>query len=284
MKIAGVQMDVELGKPDSNLANMIEKMRETTSRGAVLTVFPECALTGYCFDSHEAAREFGQTIPGPATEKMTTACAETQSHVIFGMLESAGEDLFNAAVLIGPQGVIGSYRKVHLPFLGVDMFTSFGDRPFAVHSAGELKVGMNICYDAAFPEAARCLALAGADLIVLPTNWPPGAECTAASAINTRALENGVYYMAVNRVGTEAGFSFIGRSRIADPTGATIAESKSPDEEILYADIDLGRARNKHYIRVPGKHEINRMADRRPEMYGPITEPHDLLPPGRSSR
>ena len=65
---------------------------------------------------------------------------------------------------------------------------------------------------------------------------------------------------------------------------ATIAESKSPDEEILYADIDLERARNKHYIRVPGKHEINRMADRRPEMYGPITEPHDLLPPGRSSR
>jgi predicted amidohydrolase len=189
--------------------------------------------------------------------------------------------IFNAAVLVGPAGVVGSYRKVHLPYLGIDMFTSYGDRPFAVHAAGDLNVGMNICYDAAFPEAARSLALLGADLIALPTNWPPGAECTAASVINARALENAVYYIAVNRVGTERGFDFIGRSKIVDTNGQTLVETRGLGEEILYAEIDTARSRRKHIIRVPGKHEIDRLADRRPEMYGLLTEPHNLKSPGR---
>jgi predicted amidohydrolase len=153
-----------------------------------------------------------------------------------------------------------------------------------VHSAGELKVGMNICYDAAFPEAARSLAILAADLIVLPTNWPPGAECTAASVINARALENAVYYIAVNRVGIERGFEFIGRSKIVDPGGQTLAESQAPGEEVLYAEIDPARARRKHIIRVPGKHEIDRLADRRPEMYGLLVEAHSLKSPGRPPR
>ena len=186
-------------------------------------------------------------------------------------------------VLVGPKGVIGSYRKVHLPYLGIDMFTSFGDRPFDVHAAGDVKIGMQICYDASFPEASRCQALLGADLIVLPTNWPPGAECMANWAVNTRALENAVYFAAVNRVGTERGFPFIGRSRICDPSGNTLAESTGTGEEILYAEIDPARARRKHIIRVPGKHEIDRLADRRPEMYGPLIAPHTLKRPGRDS-
>jgi predicted amidohydrolase len=135
---------------------------------------------------------------------------------------------------------------------------------------------MNICYDAAFPEAARALALLGADLIALPTNWPPGAECMAATAVNTRAMD------AVNRVGSERGFEFIGRSRICDPSGRTLAESSGVGEEILYAEIDPALARRKHIIRVPGKHEIDRLADRRPEMYGLLVEPHRLKGPGRA--
>lgn len=281
MKIAGVQMDVAIAEVDRNLSTMISHMRETTARGARLTVFPECALSGYCYGSLEEARPFAQTIPGPATERMREACAELGCYAIFGMLEIDGPKLFNAAVLVGPTGVIASYRKVHLPYLGIDMFTSFGDRPFAVHNAGELKIGMNICYDAAFPEAARALAILGADLIVLPTNWPPGAECTAASVINARSIENAVYYMAVNRVGTERGFDFIGRSKISDPSGVTMAESKGTGEEILYAEIDPVKSRRKHIIRVPGKHEIDRLADRRPEMYGLLVEPHSLKRPGR---
>ena len=212
---------------------------------------------------------------------MQAACAELGCYTIFGMLDLDAGRIFNAAVLVGPAGVIGTYRKVHLPYLGIDMFTSYGDRPFAVHDAGELRVGMNICYDASFPEAARAMAIQGADLIALPTNWPPGSECTAASIINARAIENAVYYIAVNRVGTERGFEFIGKSKIANPSGETLAETRTLGEEIIYAEIDPARARRKHIIRVPGKHEIDRLADRRPEMYGLLTEPHGLKSPGR---
>jgi len=282
MKVAGVQMDISLCDVAGNLKRMQERLRETRAAGADLTVFPECAVTGYCFTSLDEARPFSQPIPGPATDSMSAACAELGGHAIFGMLEADGERIFNAAVLVGPEGVLGSYRKTHLPFLGVDMHATFGDRPLAVHSAGDLCVGMNICYDAAFPEAARVLALQGVDLIALPTNWPPGAETTAEHCINSRALENGIYYMAVNRVGSERGFEFIGRSSICDPTGRTLAKASNDREEIIYADIDLERARNKHYKRVPGKHEIDRMADRRPELYGAVVESHGLKPPGRN--
>jgi predicted amidohydrolase len=150
-----------------------------------------------------------------------------------------------------------------------------------VHSAGALRVGMNICYDSAFPEAARCLALLGADLIALPTNWPPGAECMAQHAIRTRAMENAVYYAAVNRVGEERGFRFIGLSSICGPNGDVLAESSGTEEEILYAEIDPARARRKRIVRVPDKHEIDRFADRRPEMYGPLSAMHDLPTPRR---
>jgi predicted amidohydrolase len=281
MKIAGVQMDVAIGEVNRNVDRMVAMLRQTAAQGAQLTVFPECAVSGYCFNSVDEARPHAQAIPGPATERMRQACAELDCYAVFGMLEWDGSRLFNAAVLVGPEGVAGAYRKVHLPFLGIDMHTTPGDRPFAVHAAGDLQVGMNICYDAAFPEAARALAILGADLIALPTNWPPGAEATACSVINARAMENGVYYVAVNRVGTERGFEFIGRSKIVDPSGRTLAESNGIGEEILYADIDPAKARRKHVIRVPGKHEIDRLADRRPEMYGLLAEPHNLKRPGR---
>jgi len=94
-------------------------------------------------------------------------------------------------------------------------------------------------------------------------------------------MENGVYYMAINRVGTESGITFIGSSRIADPGGNTLASGSTDREEILYADIDLERARMKKVVRVPGVHAIDRIADRRPEMYGQLTEPHNLKRPGR---
>lgn len=284
MKIAGVQMDVAIGNPAANLDRIESFTEQTTSRGARLTVFPECAVTGYCFDSIEESLPLAETIPGRSTERLTALCRRLQTHIVTGMLERDGDRIFNAAVLIGPQGVIGSYRKVHLPYLGVDMHTTPGDRPFAVHEFEGMKIGMNICYDSGFPEAARCLAILGADLIVLPTNWPPGAECMASACIPARAMENAVYYAAINRIGTERGFRFIGRSSICAPDGKVIAASEGVDEEILYADIDVAKARAKRIIRVPDKHEIDRLADRRPEMYGLLTQPHDLKTPRQVHR
>ncbi len=279
MKIAGVQMDVALGNVDGNVERMIGFLEQTSRQGAALTIFPECAVTGYCYDSLKNAQQCAEPIPGPSAERMISACAEHGCFCVFGMLEADGDRVFNAAVLVGPEGVIGSYRKVHLPYLGVDMLTTPGDRPFAVHEVDGVKIGMNICYDAAFPEAARCLALLGADLIVLPTNWPPGAECMANTSIATRAMENAVYDAAITRVGTEAGFPFIGLSSICAPDGTVLASAKGTDEEVLYADIDVTLSRRKHIIRVPNKHEISRFADRRPDMYGPLTESHELTTP-----
>ncbi len=281
MKIAGVQMDVRIGEVDQNLDAIIGYLQETAGNGAALTVFPECAISGYCFESLDEARPFAQSVPGPATKRIGQTCAELNCHAIVGMLESVGNDIFNAAVLIGPDGVVGTYRKVHLPFLGIDMHTTFGDCGFEVFEAGDLKVGMTICYDASFPEASRSLAIQGADLIALPTNWPPGSEATAEYVINARSIENGVYFIAVNRVGTERGFEFIGMSRISAPNGETLAFANGTDEEILYAEIDPEKARRKRIVRVPDKHVIDRMADRRPETYAVLTEPHGLKPPGR---
>lgn len=274
-------MDVMLGDVAANVEKIRGKLRETAEAGATLAIFPECATTGYCFEDLDEARPFAETIPGPTTETIAAACADSGVFAIFGLLEPAGDDgVFNALAFVGPDGLIGSYRKIHLPFLGVDMFSTFGDREFAVQSAGGLRVGMNICYDSAFPEPSRCLTLLGADLIALPTNWPPGAECVARHALNTRAMENGVYFAAANRVGEERGFRFIGLSRICGPDGATLAESTDDSETILYAEIDPQRSRNKRVVRKVGEHAIDRLADRRPDLYGALTEPHSLERPG----
>lgn len=279
MKIAGVQMNVQLGEVDANLERIASFLHLTAEQSAGLVVFPECALTGYCFDSLEEGRSHAQTIPGPATEKIAEVCAETRQHAVFGLLEADGDRLFNAAAIVGLNGLVGAYRKVHIPFLGIDRFTTPGDRPFAVHDVEGVRVGMNICYDSAFPEAARCLMLEGADIIVLPTNFPPGAECMTASVVPARAMENGIYYAAINRVGTERGFTFLGTSKICGPNGAVLASSTGTEEEILYAEIDVSQARNKRIVRVPDKHEIDRLGDRRPEMYQPLVTPHDFHTP-----
>ena len=281
MKIAVVQMDIKLGEVERNVSAMGDRLREAVANGAEFVIFPECAVTGYCFKDLDEARPYAQAIPGPATAAMTEYCRAANAFAVFGTIEVDGDNYFNAAVLTGPDGVIGSYRKVHLPFLGVDQHVNFGDRPFAVHQAGDLKVGLNICYDSAFPESSRALAIAGADLIALPTNWPPGAECVAENVIATRAMENAIYYAAANRVGTERGFRFIGMSRICAPNGSTLAVADGESEVILYADIDVEKARMKRVVREVGRHAIDRMADRRPEMYGLLLEPHNLERPGR---
>src|SRR5262245_33691011 len=346
--IALAQIDVAFADRERNLARMISVLEETAGKGAKLTVFPEAALTGYCYDSLEEARPHAEPIPGPSTRRLADVCRKLGCHVVYGLLEDDGTErvcqtieaglataarqnlgeqakvafridratgavsathsgqpleradierfmvqvdrgaiveairrseretggrIFNATALVGPQGVVGSYRKVHLPFLGVDRFTTPGDRPFAVHEAAGMRIGMHICYDGGFPEPARVLTLLGADLLVLPTNWPPGAQCMAGCAVNTRAMENNVYYAACDRVGDERGFHFIGQSKICDPAGRVLAEAAHDCEAILYAEIDVAKARQKKIVRRPKLHEIDRIRDRRPEMYGEIVRP-----------
>ena len=152
-----------------------------------MAVFPECVLTGYCYESRDEALPFAEPAPGPSTDALAADCRELGVWAVVGMLERAGADLFNACALVGPDGFVSTYRKIHLPYLGVDRFTTPGDRPFAVHDLGGLRVGMNICYDGSFPESGRVLAVLGADLLVLPTNWPTGAAPTIRHLTAARA-------------------------------------------------------------------------------------------------
>ena len=274
-KIAGVQMDIAIGAPAENLVSMRSRLERSLAAGAQLTVFPECTTTGYCFESLAEAMSVAEPLDGSSVNTVSDWCRELSTCVIFGFLESADQLLYNSLALVGPSGLIGSYRKVHLPTLGVDRFTTPGDG-FKVFGAGDIQVGLNICYDCSFPEAARVLTLQGADLIALPTNWPPGSGHTSDLIPNARALENHVYFMSVNRVGTERGFDFIGKSKICDPKGNTLAFANHADEQIIYADIDPSYARNKQLVSVPGQHEVHRINDRQPSTYGPIVSDESL--------
>jgi 5-aminopentanamidase len=274
--VCGVQTHVTFADASANLERMLRWIEQPQIDGADLVVFPECMLSGYCFSSLEEAMPHAQSIPGPATDALQQVCRERSMHVAFGMLEQVEGRIYNSCPLVGPNGVVGTYRKVHMPFLGIDRFATQGEYPYRVHDADGMQVGIHICYDGSFPESSRCLALEGADLLILPTNWPPGAETFAKYLPNARALENNVYFMSVNRVGTERGFRFIGNSRICDPNGNPMADAPHENEVILKATIDLSKARNKRLVRVPKEHVIDRWADRRPEYYGRIVAPHQL--------
>jgi predicted amidohydrolase len=274
-KIACVQMDCRLSDKPHNLSVICSRLQEAAAHGARLAIFPECALTGYGFDSKAEAWPHAEPVPGPSTEALAADCRKLDVWAVVGSLEQvpATGELFNVAVLLGPDGISATYRKIHLPYLGVDRFTTPGDQSFAVQELGGLRIGMNICYDGSFPEAARCLMLLGADLVVLPTNWPTGAVSTLKYLIQARALENQIYYAAVNRVGEERGFRFIGQSRFVDISGELLAAASEQREEILYAEIEPQRARNKHIAKIPGLYELHRTGHRRPEMYGELVQP-----------
>jgi 5-aminopentanamidase len=276
-RVAGVQTDIRIGYANANLARMEEWLKRPELQNIDLVVFPECMLSGYCYDSLDEAWPHAQTIPGPATNRMIEACQRHQLHIAFGMLERGDTEhgerqLHNSCVLVGPQGLIGKYRKTHLPYLGIDRFVTAGSEPYRVFEVGGMRVGMHICYDASFPETCRLLSLAGADLLILPTNWPPGATNFAKYLPNARALENNVYFLAVNRVGTEGRFRFIGQSRLCETNGDSLVEALHEQEAILVGEIELERARTKRLVHVPNQHIIDRFADRRPDLYQPLAQ------------
>ena len=272
-QVAAVQMDCRLGRVNDNLAAVRAKLAAAAAGGAKLVVFPECVLAGYGFLSRAAVRDHAEPIPGPSTEALTTDCQRLGVWCVVGLFERAGDAVYNACALVGPDGLVGSYRKLHLPCLGADRFTDPGDRPFAVYDIGGLRVGLNICFDGSFPESARVLTLLGADVIVLPTNWAEAAMRMATICQRARAFENSVYYIAANRIGEESGFRYIGRSSICDCRGDYQAFADHDGEAIIYGEVDPEVARRKRVVTCAGEYEIDRVNWRRPDVYGAITEP-----------
>jgi len=282
VRVCGVQTDPGIGETEANAELIRDRMSEAASEGARLVVFPEAALTGYVFDSRDQALDGAVEAESPAVRSVRDACRELGVWTVFGAIErfrvGAGPDrhrLYNTAFLSSPSGELHRYRKVHTLCLGVDRFTTPGDEGFRVWELPFGRVGLNICYDGSFPESARALKLLGAQLIVLPTNWPDLYLKT--EQIRLRALENHVNYIAVNRVGTERGVVFPGGSVAAGPRGELLAEGGSEPRSFVVG-MDLPAADANRVIQAPGSYEFDYVADRRPDAYAPLRE---MMPEGQ---
>src|SRR5579862_6423922 len=249
MRIACVQSQVVFGDTAANVATAIGQLERLTKEGVDLAVFPEAFLTGYCVDSQEEAERIA--IDRRALLPLIEACDRLSIMAIVGFAELVDHTVFNSAALIEPKTETRYYRKVHLPDLGLDKFVKGGDE-LPVFDTALGRIGILICFDLRIPEATRVLALNGAELIVLPTNWPEGAETSAEHVSIARAAENRVFVATCNRVGNENGFRFIGRSKIVAPSGKVIAAAGT-DEETIVADIDLAEAKIKRNVMIPGK-------------------------------
>jgi predicted amidohydrolase len=267
INVATVQMDPKLSQNTVNRERVVTLFRESVDNGAQLVVFPECAISGYGFSELEPAWAAAEQIPGPTTDALQALCAEADAYVVVGLLERVTEEIvYNSAALVGPDGLLGIYRKAHLPLLGVDRYVTPGDTGFRVWETPVGRIGMLICYDLRFPEAMRAVALNGADVVALPTNWPDGSQNAPEFVTRTRALENRIFLLACNRCGTESGFWFFGHSQISDPRGVVLAEA-GDSEEICYAEIDPAQARRKRIVLRPDEFELDTVGDRRPDLY-----------------
>ncbi|MCQ4863877.1 carbon-nitrogen hydrolase family protein [Pseudoflavonifractor phocaeensis] len=269
VKIAAAQFDVHILDKAYNLDKMEEMSRRAkTLYGADLVAFPEASLAGYCFESREEALSAAEAFDGPSVRRMSRLSGALGMTIVFGTAETAGDRLYNSAVCCLPDGQVRRYRKTHLPLLGLDRFADPGDA-LCVVNAPFGKLGLLVCYDLRFPEPMREEALRGAELVVHITNLPPAGNAYPDFFSRARACENRVFLLSSNRIGTERGFQFIGRSQILDPTGAVLAEL-TDCEGIIAADINLQQAGEKDIIVRPGVHEMHLFRDRRPELYGNI--------------
>ena len=270
MRVGVAQIEPRLGERERNLETCLARLEEAAAGGAKLLVLPECAIPGYMFDSAEEALPLAEEIPGPSSEALERECRRLGMHVVCGLLERDGDALRNAAVLVGPDGLIGTYRKTHLPFLGVDRFVVPGDE-LTVYDTALGRIGVEICYDLRFPEVTRTLALRGADMVAHPTNFPMAAKTQTELITVARAAENRIYLLTANRVGKERWGEFCGWSQIVDPYGKRLAEAGETEEALLVADVDIEKARDKDYV-IPGEYELYLFGHRRPELYGALVE------------
>jgi predicted amidohydrolase len=273
LRVAACQINPQLGEVEANLDRIGRAVAEAAAAGAVLAVLPEAAVTGYAFASLEEALPVARRAGVVAHDVLAGLAEVHRMTLICGTLEAQGDEIFNAALVATPVGERYAYRKMHLPYLGVDRFATPGPDAPTVIDVGGMRIGVLICYDLRFPEAARMCALDGADLIALPTNWPVGVDFHPGIFAPSRAAENHCYLLACDRVGTERDVTFIGRSVLIDYDGKQLAVASDTAEELLLGEVDPDAARRTHVRRRPGEHEWDTMADRRPGLYRRLLDP-----------
>jgi predicted amidohydrolase len=280
IQVAACQIDPQLGEVDRNLERIERAVADAARQGARLVVLPEAATTGYVFETLDEALTVAQRASAVAEDRLAALAAQHGVALIVGTLEAEGREVFNTALIYAEDGRRYRYRKMHLPYLGVDRFATPGPDSAEVYDLAGMRVGVLICYDLRFPEAARMCALDGADLIALPTNWPEGVQFHPEIFAPARAAENHVYLLACDRVGVERGTTFIGRSILLDTNGKELARASDTDEETIVGEVDWELARQTHHRRIPGEHEWDTIGDRRPGLYARLLEPgRDRLHP-----
>jgi predicted amidohydrolase len=271
---AAIQFAPQVGveNKEKNLQRTLELTNEAADRGATLIVLPELSNTGYAFATREEAYAHAEDIPsGPTTQAWVELAKDRGVYLVGGLAESDGVRLFDTAVLIGPEGLIGTYRKTHLWNREKLIFTP-GDLGFPVYDTKIGRIGLLICWDIWFPEVARLLAVQGADVICSLNNWvwtpPPlfdeAGKCMAAYLTMTASHANNVSFVAADRVGEERGGKFLGCSLITGTNGWPIGTVAPAEEEaITYGEIDVVAARSALIW-----NDLNDLArDRRTDLY-----------------
>ncbi|MFZ5981904.1 MAG: nitrilase-related carbon-nitrogen hydrolase [Candidatus Zixiibacteriota bacterium] len=263
MKIGLIQMNPALGDTAANIVKIDKFLGET--KDADLVVLPELCHCGYNFSSKQQAIDTSESVTDSRyIDFLSERCRQHRQHLVSGLNERVGDDLYNSAVLVGPEGVRGIYRKLHLFYNEKDLFIP-GNAGLPVFDIGICKVGLLICFDWIFPEVWRALALKGADIICHPSNLVIPGLCQRAVPVH--AVTNRVFVVTANRIGTEGDLTFTGLSTIAGPKAEILYQASADREETKTLAIDIARARDKY---VTSRNHI--FDDRRPEEYAAITE------------
>lgn len=271
LKVACLQMEPRIGQVQANVARSLELIAQAAQAGARLAVLPELCNTGYVFETRAEALGLSEEVPdGPTCDAWMEAARAHSMFIVAGITEREDGKLYNSAVLIGPEGHIGTYRKNHL-WGAENIFFEPGNLGVPVFDIGVGRVACAICYDIWFPETFRLAALQGADMLCVATNWVPmpaqpgNLPMMANILAMGGAHANSMFVAAADRIGVERGQPFLGNSLIVSHTGWPIAGPASLDrEEMLVAEIDLADARRNRNLT-----DFNeRLRDRRTDVYG----------------
>ncbi|WP_084151487.1 nitrilase family protein [Paracidovorax oryzae] len=273
VKVASIQMAPLVGDKPGNLERSVKLIEEAASQGACVAVLPELASSGYVFASRSEAFALAESVPDGETSRAWMEVAQRCGiHVVGGVAERQGDRLFNSALVVGPKGYIGTYRKLHL-WGDEHLFFESGDLGLPIFHTEFGRIGIIICYDGWFPEVYRLLAMQGADIVCMPTNWVPmpgqlpGEKAMANMLAMASAHSNGLNIICADRIGIERGQPFIGQSLIVSAQGWPVAGPASHDrEEILYASINLKRSRSARHLNVFN----DVLRDRRDDIYDPM--------------
>jgi predicted amidohydrolase len=272
--IAVAALRIEERNVDANAARCHQALAVAASAGAALLVLPECALTGYRYDSADDTRNAAIPPDHARLADLAAAAVEAGTTVVVGFLERVGTTVRNCAAVLGADGRVHLVHKTHLPLLGADRFVESGARLGPVVDTPFGRLGVVICYDLRFPETCRALALAGAEVVAVPVNWSTDVGTYAEHVVATRAIENRVFVAVADRSGAVEDVEHLAASQIVDLNGVRVTApvATTDDVAVLVSTVDLSSARRKSTAFTSGTFEIDVFADRRPELYGALTQ------------